>query len=148
MRESEPLNTLHLLADRERPVALALSPTGRRQSITLRLPFPPATNNLFLNAGKRRVRTKRYDAWIAEAMAEVFRQRVGRLDGRYAFAMRVERPDRRLRDLDGLIKPVMDLLVKAGVTADDSLCQGIVVHWAGPDPVKNASVIVTVESVG
>lgn len=112
--------------------------------IALRLPFPPATNNLFLNAGKRRVRSRRYDAWIAEATAEVFRQRAGRIDGPYTFAMRVERPDRRKRDLDGLIKPVLDLLVKTGVTADDSLCRGIVVHWAGPEPVKGAAVEVRV----
>jgi len=109
------------------------------------LPFPPATNNLYLNVGKRRVRTKRYDAWIESAHAALALQRAGSLSGPYQFSMIVERPDRRKRDLDGLLKPVLDLCVKAGLTPDDSLCQRIVAHWQSLEPVKDAQVIITLE---
>ena len=120
--------------------------------IRLWLPYPPATNNLFINVGKRRVRSKRYDAWIKAAWRELVRHvadlnlRPPMITGAYTAILTAQRPDRRKRDIDGLIKPVLDLLVKAGVTPDDSLCERVTAQWAGRDPVKDAQIIVTLEA--
>lgn len=99
--------------------------------------FPPSTNNLYRNlrAGGR-VKTARYKQWltamhlqIAAARAPIFTRPVA---VRYTFA----RPDRRRRDLGNLEKPVSDLLVAAGVLADDSLIHMIHLEWVRGAPVS------------
>jgi crossover junction endodeoxyribonuclease RusA len=111
------------------------------------LPWPPAVNNLFLNAGKGRVRTRRYDAWIAEAAACVWQQRPLKLKGRFHVTILCEPPDRRRRDLDGLAKAPLDLLVKTGVIEDDSLALSLSLFWSPDPPGKPGGVTVTLEPV-
>lgn len=106
------------------------------------LPFPPSTNNLFLNVGKRRVRTKRYDAWRVAA-AEILKPVAQPFTGPYRMLMIVERPDRRARDLSNFIKAVEDALVTAGWVRDDSDCAAIGIEWdALIKPRKDAMVYV------
>ena len=55
-----------------------------------------------------------------------------------------DRPDRRARDLDNLIKPILDALKPTtqakGVIEDDHLSQSISIRWTGDEPVKAACV--------
>jgi crossover junction endodeoxyribonuclease RusA len=48
--------------------------------------------------------------------------------------MRVEiqafRPDRRRRDLDNLLKAILDSLTHAGVMQDDALIEDLRIYWA------------------
>lgn len=112
------------------------------------LPWPPNANNLFLNAAKRRIRSPRYDAWILSAQAAVLQQRPGKIRGEFDVEMGCERPDRRKRDLDGLFKAPLDLLVKMGVIEDDSLAQDIRAYWVLKDPAKPGCVRLTIREVG
>lgn len=115
-------------------------------SAVIRLPFPLPLNNLFVNAGKRgRVRSKRYDAWIAGAGWMLVQQHPQPVHGPFRFTMVLTRPDRRKRDLDGTAKCVMDLLVKHGVIDDDSECASIRLSWSDADPDPQAGVSLTVE---
>ena len=114
---------------------------------TITLPWPPAVNNLFLNVGKRRIRAPRYDAWMLEAQAAVLQQRPGKIKGEFDVEMACERPDRRRRDLDGLFKAPMDLLVKMGVIEDDSLAQDIRAYWVIKTPAKPGCVRITLREV-
>lgn len=96
--------------------------------IRIELPFPPSVNNLYINAGKRRVMSARYKAWFALACVSVkdtHRQNIGP----YALNICVKRPDKRRRDLGNLEKAVSDLLVECGVIRDDSLCERITLQW-------------------
>ena len=95
------------------------------------LPFPPPVNNLFATVGKRRIRSRRYEEWIARAGIELMIQRPRPIAGPFKITLTYDRPDRRRRDLDGLQKAVLDLLVKHRVIEDDSLAQEIVLRW-GP----------------
>lgn len=110
------------------------------------LPYPPTTNNLFFNAGKRRVRTDRYDAWLAEGAAYIAQQRPTRVTGPYILTLIATRPDRRARDLGNLEKPVSDLLVKCGIVRDDADAQSIRLTWSDSAPDKAAGVSVLVEA--
>lgn len=116
-----------------------------RGGIKLQLRRPPATNNLFRNVAKGRARTAAYDAWIAESLWSVAQQKPGRIEGNFTVDMTVQRPDRRRRDLDGTIKATLDLLVKAGVTPDDSLCDALNVRWESREPTGEA-VFISVEA--
>lgn len=113
---------------------------------TVTLPWPPALNNLYLNVGKRRIRTPRYDAWLAEALAAVREQRAKPVFGSFAASIAVRAPDRRRRDLDGYFKATLDLLVKAGVIEDDSKANSLAIWWSPEGPSKPGSVIVNVWS--
>jgi crossover junction endodeoxyribonuclease RusA len=109
------------------------------------LPWPPGLNNLFKNLRRGRARTARYDAWIAEATAELARQRPAPVLGPFCVRLVLHRPDRRRRDLDGLAKAPLDLLVKAGVIGDDSLAQEITLAWSREPVGKPGSVVVSIE---
>jgi crossover junction endodeoxyribonuclease RusA len=112
------------------------------------LPWPPAVNNLFLNAdGRGRIRTKRYDAWIAEATAHVWQQRPLKLKGRFHVTIQCDPPDRRRRDLDGLAKAPLDLLVKTGIIEDDSLALSLSLFWSHEPPEKPGCVRITLNPV-
>jgi crossover junction endodeoxyribonuclease RusA len=114
--------------------------------IAFKLPYPPTTNNLFFNAGKRRVRTQRYDAWLNEGAAFIAQQRPHSVMGAYCLTVVATRPDRRARDLGNLEKPISDLLVKCRVVRDDSDAQEIRLAWADGAPDKDAGVTVLVEA--
>lgn len=111
------------------------------------LPWPPAVNNLFFNAGKRRVRSSRYTAWIAEALTRLREQSPTPIKGSFHVRIICDRPNRIRRDLDGLLKAPLDLLVAAGVIEDDSLAQSIAIQWSDAAPAKPGSVRVCVEGI-
>lgn len=113
--------------------------------ISLDLPYPPSTNHLFHNAAKGRSRTPRYNAWINEALWMVKQQRPAKIVGVFTLLIVATRPDLRRRDASNLIKPVEDLLVKAGVIEDDHLAQRVASEWADLGPVPGGKLCAVVE---
>jgi Holliday junction resolvase RusA-like endonuclease len=90
----------------------------------LLLPVPPSTNNLFRNGSHGgRYKTKAYKAWIAEAGWEIMHQRPPTLHPPLRTCLRVliEAPIGPNRDIDNVLKPLLDLLTTMGVYADDKL---------------------------
>lgn len=90
--------------------------------ITLVLPVPPSTNNLFATAGRRRIKSQRYRDWLEEAgfylMQQTFKQ--GEIEGAYEMRLRV--PLKCRADVTNLFKAPEDLLVSIGVLPDDKHC--------------------------
>lgn len=117
--------------------------------IRLTLPFPPTANNMHTVARGRKIDSGTYRHWKSVAEAEVMLWRVlarpRPVDGPYNITIECDRPDRRRRDLGNLEKPVSDLLVSAGVIADDSNAQSITLRWSDKPPAKSATVSVTLE---
>jgi Holliday junction resolvase RusA-like endonuclease len=90
----------------------------------LLLPVPPSTNNLFRNGSHGgRYKTKAYKAWIAEAGWEIMHQRPPTLHPPLRTCLRVliEAPIGPNRDIDNVLKPLLDVLTTMGVYADDKL---------------------------
>lgn len=101
------------------------------ERVEVSLSYPPATNNLYFNApGKGRVKTERYAGWLDESGWRIAAQRPGRIVGPFATEITVTRPDNRRRDLDNMLKPILDCLVKHRVIPDDSLGQRHTIQWA------------------
>ena len=115
--------------------------------MTLTLPWPPAVNNLFATFQNRRIPSRRYKQWLAEALAAVRAQQPARIVGSFHVRVLLDRPDRRRRDLDGLLKAPLDCLVKAGVIEDDSLAQSIAIAWSDAEPKKPGAVRICVEGI-
>jgi crossover junction endodeoxyribonuclease RusA len=95
------------------------------------LAYPPSTNNLFITAGKHRVRSIGYRDWVNAAGFQIMEQGRVRFQGPVSLSIALVRPDKRKRDLSNAgLKAIEDLLVEMGVIEDDSLVQRIDLQWA------------------
>lgn len=98
--------------------------------------LPPSTNSLrksFIKEGKIvSVKTKGYEAWRKAAVWEIAAQRAGKIEGPYRLKVMVQRnwKSKRARDIDNLLKPISDALVKAGTVPDDSLAESVYAEWS------------------
>ena len=114
--------------ERVRVERKAIGATG---TITVALPFPPSTNNLFENArGGGHIATKRYREWREAAHAEILRQRPRLAIGPVEVTITLEeRPGRH--DADNLIKAVLDCLVEKGIIGGDhsAILRRVTAQW-------------------
>src|SRR3990167_3267090 len=109
------------------------------EALILHLPLPPPLSACFTNArGPGRVKTKRYKAWIAAAESEILNQR--QLWGVYlnltcdvCADYQFGKPDNRKQDVANREKAVSELLVRAGILADDSQIVDLRLRWADVD---------------
>lgn len=101
--------------------------------------LPPSSNNLFLSAGNRRVKTPRYRGWLDVAGWEIATQRPAKIAGPYAMTLWFERAKRR-SDISNRVKAVEDVLVTHGVIEDDSLCQKLSAEWS--NQIKGVRIMV------
>ena len=96
-------------------------------------PFPPSTNNLFVNRSRGRFPSDAYKAWRAEADIAFIQQKpLTEFYDKTEITLSFGRPDRRKHDLDNLAKAILDHLVSWGVINDDSLIEKLTLQWA-PD---------------
>ena len=97
------------------------------REVLMALPWPPSVNSYWRSimsgplAGRVLIseRGREYRKRVAECALEQ-RVPVGSLSGRLAIDIHAMPPDRRIRDLDNLLKGLLDSLVHAGVLRDDS----------------------------
>lgn len=97
------------------------------------LPFPPSTNNMFINGSKGRFRSQKYESWITEAGWELARQRPSKHEGQVSLSFEFQDGrDKRKRDISNLVKAPEDLLVKHGVIKadDNSIVRKIDLSWS------------------
>lgn len=111
--------------------------------LTLFLPLPPSTNNLFASLGNRRVKTKAYKVWVAEALAAVNKH--GHfVPSPVAVTFTVQGKVFQARDLDNMLKPSLDVLVTGEVIAGDSLkhVHSLSIHYSPDDGEPFLAVVV------
>ena len=104
-------------------------PGPKSMRAEIELPMPPSVNQLWFNVpGKGRARTEPYRNWIEAAGWELKSQRPENIVGSVAVKISAGAGD-KVRDLDNLIKPLLDLLVTHAVIADDADVASIVAGW-------------------
>lgn len=89
--------------------------------IKLILPYPPTINNYFGLHGHRRFLTskaKDFKAKVSEAVIEHRAPKLG--TARIEMHITLYPPDKRVRDIDNVLKCCIDALCQAGVYDDDS----------------------------
>ncbi len=91
---------------------------------TLILPWPPSLNHYYRHVGAKvliSAEGRRYRNAVAlAAMTSGWQRDHGTIVDRLAVTIRAYVPDRRRRDVDNLLKSVLDALTHARVWADDS----------------------------
>lgn len=110
------------------------------------LPFPPSVNSIWRAVDGRNILSKSYRAWRAHAAQVIALKRPGTIAGPYTISILADRPDRRRRDLDNLLKPVGDALQQSGVIVNDCDAQRITIAWSKRTPGKDAKVWVVLEA--
>lgn len=95
------------------------------------LPYPPSVNSIWRGGkGGRHYLSAKYKAWRQAAGLLASAQAKGkRIAGPFAVQINAVRPDKRRRDIDNLIKPVLDLIASVGITDDDCECQSVEASW-------------------
>lgn len=111
--------------------------------------MPPSTNGLrksFIKGGKViSVKSDQYTAWRDAALWEIAAQRPGKIAGPFTLSIAAQRHwrSRRARDIDNIIKPLSDALVKAGVVEDDSLAESVSARW--DDDLAGKAVVIIIQ---
>jgi len=105
-------------------------PDRTNRAANLKLPMPPSVNHLWFNVrGRGRVRAKRYKAWHDDAGWRIRAARVPKISGRVNVTLRAALPSRP-RDLDNILKPLLDALTAFNVIDDDKFVTRLAAEWA------------------
>ena len=107
------------------------------------LPWPPTVNHYYTVARGRKILSaegRAYKKYCVQCMAI---QVVPRLDEPpFAVSIIARPPDKRKRDLDNLLKPILDSLVDFGAIPDDGMIDDLRVQRA--DPIPDGSIEVEI----
>ena len=89
--------------------------------INVKLPWPPTVNTYYGNAKNgRKYLTKRGRDFKKEAVVQLMVQKAPlALAGRLEVRIEAHPPDRRKRDIDNIIKPLLDCITDYGLWLDD-----------------------------
>lgn len=116
------------------------------RAIELSLPYPPSVNHYWRRAGTRTIVSaegRRFRAAVARTLVT---RRIRPFEGRVAVRVVVHPPDRRRRDLDNVLKALLDALAQpGGAYRDDAQIDGLEVLRG--NVVKGGLVVVTVEAI-
>ncbi len=89
------------------------------RTVPLTLPWPPTANHYYRHVGPR-VLISRQGREYRDLVVKLVREHsLPRLHGWIGVEMDLCPPDRRRRDIDNLLKPILDSLQHAGIFADD-----------------------------
>jgi Holliday junction resolvase RusA-like endonuclease len=111
---------------------------GAAGTITLALPFPPPSNNLFEEVpGGARTRTKRYREWREAAHKAIDRQRPRLAVGAVEVMITLEEGPGR-HGADNRIKAVLDCLVEKGIIAagHSGILRRVTAQWGDVQGVR------------
>jgi crossover junction endodeoxyribonuclease RusA len=110
--------------------------------ITLHIPYPPSVNHYWGISGKQRFlgkKGKEFRQAVAEACLDL---EVKTMEGNVSVFVALWPPDKRTRDIDNTIKPLLDAMEHAGVYEND--CQINQLHVVRKDPIKGGACAVVI----
>ena len=100
-------------------------------AITLTLPWPPSVNKYWRTFQGRMIISAEGRSYRKAVADQVLIQRGAKhYTGKLCVEIEAFRPDNRRRDLDNLLKAVLDGCTHAGVWEDDSNIVDLRIYWA------------------
>ena len=99
--------------------------------VTMTLPWPPSMNTYWRTFQGRMIISAKGREYRKAVAEQVMLQFVGLgYKGKLCVEIEAFRPDKRKRDLDNLLKAVLDGCTHAGVWEDDSNIVDLRIYWA------------------
>lgn len=98
------------------------------------LPYPPSLNHYYRHVGSRVLISKAGRKYRETVVSLLRSCKIKPLTGRIELHLEAYPPDRRRRDLDNLMKCVIDAVQHAGVYIDDSQIVKIIAEKHDPMP--------------
>lgn len=95
-------------------------------------PYPPSINHYYGFKGHRRFITSAGKLFREQVILEVMKQKMRKnMRHRLKLCILLHPPDKRKRDLDNILKPLLDALQCAHVFEDDSQIDELVIQRVG-----------------
>lgn len=113
-------------------------------TLTLTLPYPPSVNTYWGFKGHQRFLTTKARQFKAAVAHEVSLTSVRFGSSRLEVIVALYAPDRRIRDIDNILKPLLDSLVQAKLFDDDSQVDLLTIMRK--EPCKGGKAVVVVKS--
>jgi crossover junction endodeoxyribonuclease RusA len=111
----------------------------------LDLPYPPSVNHYWGQSGNRRFIGKKGVAFRA-AVVDAFENSKGsKIEGRLSVHIELYPPDRRKRDIDNVLKALLDACEHAGCYENDSLIDEL--HIVRKDVIKDGACNIAILSL-
>ena len=116
------------------------------KELKIMIPFPPSVNTYWGFKGSRRFLTSRAKVFKDVVAAEFVRcGHQGFGQSRLAVTIKLYPPDRRVRDIDNVVKSTLDALCQAGVFVDDG--QIDMLHVTRENVIKWGAAEIFIESL-
>ena len=99
--------------------------------LELTMPWPPSVNRYWRTFQGRMIISAEGRSYRKAVADQVMIQRGAKhYEGKLNVVIEAWRPDNRRRDLDNLLKAILDALTHAGVWVDDGLIVDLRIYWA------------------
>jgi crossover junction endodeoxyribonuclease RusA len=112
------------------------------QSVTLELPYPPSVNHYWGQSGKTRFIGKKGKEFRAAVVAVAVKDKVRSMAGRLSVHVNLYPPDRRKRDIDNVLKSLLDACEHAGCYVNDSQIDEL--HVIRKEIIKSGACFITI----
>ena len=120
----------------------------KETKINLTLPYPPSVNHYYGNRtnGGKYIKPKGQQFRRAVNNIVLLNGSNQKLDQLLKLTLSVYPPDKRKRDIDNILKALLDSLTNAKVYLDDSLIKQLNITWHMGGIVKDGRVYLLIES--
>ncbi len=112
--------------------------------VRLSLPYPPSVNHYYRRVGPKTLISRDGRLFRERVLSLLVVKRLATFGGSIAVRVEVYPPDGRRRDLDNILKSLLDALQHGGVYRDDSQIVRLVIEKRESDP-PNGRVEITVD---
>ena len=109
--------------------------------LTLELPWPPSVNHYYRHVGPRVLISKEGRNYRDVVSARIRSANIQRFDGAVELNIQLYPPDNRRRDVDNVLKCVLDTLTVAGLYNDDSQVKKLIIEKLEPMPPHGLAVL-------
>ncbi len=111
----------------------------------LTLPWPPSANTYWRRNGHRYFIAPAGVAFRTEVVARCLAAGAKPLSGHVAMTVTLVPGDRRRRDIDNTLKPLLDALTHGGAWTDDSQVKRLIVTMGDPEPRQGRCLVTLME---
>jgi crossover junction endodeoxyribonuclease RusA len=111
----------------------------------LTLPYPPSVNTYWRRNGHRYFIAPAGMAFRTEVEARCLSLGVCPVAGSVRLSVSLVPGDRRRRDIDNVLKPLLDALTHGGAWADDSQVKALNVVMGDPEPRRGRCMVTIME---